>query len=157
MKKSKEIYRIDIYAHGYGQAHSRKIDASDPDYQDFVRAKRNIKHVPDWDNTGTRWIKRQKNWKSRCKKRKQWEKHDVSDFEKEIIDPISLEKERLLCMYPDNVWRVVDEPFNKTLKNMINNGIFEGKYKTVKIERNENGKIVSKEFNKLIGVRRKIE
>ena len=60
-------------------------------------------------------------------------------------------------MYPDNVWRVVDEPFNKTLKNMINNGIFEGKYKTVKIERNENGKIVSKEFNKLIGVRRKIE
>jgi hypothetical protein len=51
-----------------------KALAQDEEHKPYVRAKQNAAHLPDaWDDT--KWIRRMKSWKYRCRKKHQWMPH----------------------------------------------------------------------------------
>jgi hypothetical protein len=57
---------------GHRKAPKReKALAEDPDMKPYIRAKRNRRNLPEDGQTDTKWIKRQRTWKSKSKK-KQW-------------------------------------------------------------------------------------
>lgn len=79
MKLSKLIYRIDKWARNFSSKKEKCLSA-DPENKEYIRAKRNLKHLPDsWTNT--RWIHKVKSWKKRSKKKHQYEKHVQSEYE----------------------------------------------------------------------------
>ena len=71
MKVAKPVYRYDIWcgSKAFGGAREKAL-SQDEMHKPYVRGRRKAKHLPDcW--TDTKWIKRQKSWKHRCKKKKQ--------------------------------------------------------------------------------------
>ena len=80
MKKSKKCYRdIDRYFRRFKCGKREKALAADNEHKQYIRAKRNIVHLPDaWDDYV---LFRPISWKKRCKKKHQYDKHKLSNYE----------------------------------------------------------------------------
>ena len=92
MKIAKPVYKYDMFCGTKKFAGPReKSLAQDEMHKPYVRARRNHNNLPDgWCDT--KWIKRQKSWKHRCKKKKQWMKHIMGAFEKYSLGLITWEQ-----------------------------------------------------------------
>lgn len=73
---------------GTYKTHGEKKKSSDPEIAKYIRAKRKPKNIPD-NYTDTKWIKKisDKSWKTRCRKRHQYDKHVITEKEKEFCCP----------------------------------------------------------------------
>ena len=107
----KYIYRcLTHWVRHYGGKKEKALAERDKEY---IRAKRNKKHLPDsW--TDTRWIKRCKSWKARSKANHQYEKREYSNFElNEFYNNAKKKEEFLYKLYilkktDPNAWRYID-------------------------------------------------
>ena len=84
MKIAKPVYKYDWFCGNKSFANGKlKSLAQDSMHNPYVRAKQNGNNLPEgWD---TKWIKRQKSWKHRSKKKKQWVFHKKSDNEIKFV------------------------------------------------------------------------
>lgn len=148
IKKSKRIFRDFFeYFTGTRKTHNEKRQNSDPEVEEYVRGKRKPKNIPD-GYTDTKWLKKlnDKSWKSRCKKRKQYIKHDKSFKEEEILNESKKMLQKLRYKYRDKQWHeiLIDTYGLPTtheirkeliwLKRFIKAGIFKAEYKTLSWE-----------------------
>jgi len=111
LKQCKKIYNACFGWTGIRRTHNEKIKNSDPEIRQFIRSKRLPKNLPD-SFTDTKWIKRDKSWKSRCKKEKQWVVHKKSPIEEEILDIDSTAIHDIYYKYGDGEWH--DIPRNQS-------------------------------------------
>jgi hypothetical protein len=92
LKVAKPCYRYDMWcgSKAFGGPREKSL-AQDSMHKPYVRAARNANNLPDaWDDT--KFIKRQKSWKHRCKKKKQWMKHIMGALEKVSIGLMTWEE-----------------------------------------------------------------
>lgn len=145
MKKPKEIFR-DLYKWYVGKrnTHQEKVKNSDPDVIPFVRGKRKPINIPD-SYSDTKWLRKlkDKSWKNRCKKRKQFIKHEKSNKERLLLKDGSKVLQKLKYKYRDMQWHelesdnygwLLEEETRmdvKWLEYYAQQGIFEIKYKTI--------------------------
>ena len=97
LKKVKWFLRFPIWTGRY-QTYQEKRKNSDPEIQEFVRDKRKHNRLID-GYTDTKWIKKvsDKSWKTRCKKRHQYEKHQKTYQEtKYCLEELKEYEERIL-------------------------------------------------------------
>lgn len=120
MKKPKALFR-DIYHWycGIRKTHNEKKANSDPEIQEYVRGKRKTKNLPD-NRTDTKWLKKlsDKSWKTRCKKRKQYIKHDLSMKEERLLDVDNKMLQNLQFKYRDKKWHYIDSDCFGYISNM---------------------------------------
>lgn len=83
MKRARPVYQFSFFIGTKSSCNNERALSVDPDIKPFVRAKRRNKNLPD--SYDTKWIRRQRSWKHRCKKAKQWMQHFMTDFEKKFI------------------------------------------------------------------------
>lgn len=59
--------------------------------------------------TNTKWLKKinDKSWKTRCKKKRQYEKHKKSSYEKEILKDISEKLDEFIFKYGDGEFHTI--------------------------------------------------
>ena len=145
MKKPKMIFRdiCDILC-GKRKTYSEKKANSDPDIQEYVRDKRKSNKLPD-SFTDTKWLKKlnDKSWKTRCKKRKQYMKHNLSVKEEMLLGVDNKILKNLKFKYRDHKWHYVEsDVFGfiadyklreeiDFIEKYVKLGIFEVKYKIV--------------------------
>ena len=86
LKKAKKILRDFFGFTGTYKTYKEKKDNSDPEAKPYVRPKRRSNNLID-GFTDTKWIKKvnDKSWKTRCKKKHQYDKHQLSEKEKELL------------------------------------------------------------------------
>ena len=85
IKKAKAVHDLGYTPPGHvAHMNERRKDA-DPEMKPFVRVSRDINYTGNYD---TQWCTRLplKNWKSRCRKAKQWMKHVWGKLEKNRLD-----------------------------------------------------------------------
>lgn len=158
MKKAKKIFR-DFFSHfvGIRRTHNEKMQNSDPEIKEYVRDKRKPNRIPD-GYTDTKWLKKlnDKSWKTRCKKEKQYIKHEKTLKEEERLGIYTKMLQRLKYKYRDRKWHnipidsfgfiVIPEMREeiKWIEKFINIGIFEAKYKVIKWQFDDFGTIKEK-------------
>ena len=87
MKIARPVYRYGMWIGQKSCCQREKALSQDDMHKCHVRTKRNRNHLPSsWD---TKFIKRQKSWKHRVKKKKQWMSHIFSVGEWEGIRGLS--------------------------------------------------------------------
>ena len=143
-KQCKKIYNKFFGYTGTIKTHNEKAKNSDPEIKQFIRSKRLPKNLPD-SFTDTKWIKRDKSWKSRCRKEKQWIRHKKSEIEEEILDMESTAIHDLFYKYGDGEW--YDIPDLKLVSQLEKQGIAEIQHKEREIviytmDQDSNGKYV---------------
>lgn len=97
LKKVKWFLRFPICTGRY-RTYQEKRKNSDPEIQEFIRNKRKPNRLID-GYTNTKWIKKisDKSWKTRCKKRHQYEKHQKTCYEtKYCLKELKEYEERIL-------------------------------------------------------------
>lgn len=132
LKKAKWFLRFRKWVGSY-HTYQEKRKNSDPEIQEFVRGSRKPNKLID-SYTDTKWIKKvnDKSWKTRCKKRHQYEKHQKTRQEIEYCLEESKEYETriLLTSKPryndyENVKSKFSNPtvFDIVMNDMLRRGI----------------------------------
>ena len=132
MKKAKPVLKFGLCQgiKAFGGKREKSI-AQDEMHAPYIRSKRNATHLPDgWDDT--KWIKRQKSWKYRCKKRHQWEKHQQTPEEVKITSDHYPEKYIIYLYGHSKRWTEIKPEHRSQVESLINRGVLEGKTETIK-------------------------
>lgn len=151
LKLSKIAWRIKKYSRK-ARASKREFSLAQSEHKEYVRAKRNIHNLPCFENTGTQWIKRIKNWKHRAKVSHSWEKHEISKQEDEVIYNDQMIRNEIfynLSKLKDGEWYPFYDKheFNHVVSQLIIEKKIEPLYKFVK-DSNLNYGVIT-----LIGIR----
>ena len=155
-KLAKEIVRLGKWVRHYGN--NKEIrDATDPETKNFIRPKRNVNHLPCYDNTGTRFIdiSKFKNWKNRSKVKHQWEDHNKSSKELNTYEDQKWNKDQLLYKlkkldgrwfhvpitkiyfdkHKENFYCYVDPLEGALIEELVNEHQIDGEWKEFEISR----------------------
>jgi hypothetical protein len=84
IKKSKPIYHFDSLVGIKKNCKNERRMLYDEESKHLIRGKRRKSHLPD-SYSDTKFIKRYKSWKSRCKKLKQWVLHLPTMIENRLL------------------------------------------------------------------------
>ena len=131
MKVAKPVVTLDKWVGRKSCCMTERRKSLDETHRPYIRPKRTSRYLPDsWD---TKWInvKQYRNWKHRCRKKHQWEKHKQTP--KEI--------ERVTGHFPDqyimylygrvNRWIEIHWDHMDDVERLIEEGKLEGGYVTV--------------------------
>ena len=132
LKNVKNFLRFPGWVGTY-KTHQEKKKNSDPEIQEYIRPKRKPNQIID-GYTDTKWITKihDKSWKTRCKKRHQYEKHKMSPKEIEYCLHKTKEyKSRILLMSKEKYNKYEDIKqkfdnaaiFDESMNQMLRDGI----------------------------------
>ena len=129
MKIAKPVITLEIYSGSKSCCMTERRKSLDEDHKPYVRAKRNSTHLPDsWD---TKWIKVKefRNWKRRCKKQHQWEKHKQTPEEIKTVTG-KYPDEYILYIYAQIKWVRIDTFHKEDVERLIEEGKLQAGYIT---------------------------
>jgi len=127
MKTAKPVVTLDHWIGRQSCCMTEHRKSCDKEIKPYIRPKRQHKLLPDsWE---TKWIcvRRYRNWKHRCKKKHQWEKHKQTPNEIKRVTGYFPEK-YLLYLYGHKRWVEVDFEHQDQVQELIDKGKLKGVY-----------------------------
>ena len=121
---------------------SERKQACDKDIKPYIRPKRNINYLPDSWNTKWINVRQFRNWKHRCKKKHQWEKHKQTPDEICLVTG-SYPDSYIMHIYCRNKWIRIKHEHMDSVKKLIKSGILKAGYAKVKYYSCKNNKVIT--------------
>ncbi len=119
MKVAKPVIQLDHFVRNKSCCMKERALSLDEMHKPYVRGSRKSNNLPDsWDTT---WIRRQKSWKYRCRKKHQWEKHKKKPAEIYNVTGKWPEK-YLMYLYNKDRWIPVDYFHQNDVRKLVEDG-----------------------------------
>ena len=128
MKVAKPVVILDHWIGRKSCCMDEHKRSCDKEIKPYIRSKRQHNLLPDSWNTKWINVRQFRNWKHRCKKRHQWEKHIQKPEEIELVTGSYPEKYLMYLYGRLDRWVEIDVRHMSQVENMINKGILDGGY-----------------------------
>jgi len=128
MKIAKPVVTLDKWVGRNSCCITEHRKSCDKEIKPYIRAKRQHKSLPNsWD---TKWIcvRQYRNWKDRCRKRHQWEKHKQTPREIERVTGHFPEKYLMYLYGHADRWVEIDWDHMADVEKLVEEGKLEGGY-----------------------------